>query len=85
MTERSNGDGGSDGPMGHPTPPSSGVGLQNSHSNSSSSRTSNSVEGMGVGGQKRTGAGGEDGRGDSEEYLLGQQRQQQQMWKEVSV
>lgn len=71
LTERPNGDGGSEGPRGHPTPPQSRVGLQNSNS------ISDSMEGVGVGGQKRSGAGG----GDSEEHLL----EQQQMWKEVSV
>lgn len=59
LTERSNGDRGSDGPRGQPTPPSSGVGLQNINSNS------NSTEGVGVGGQKRTGSGG----GDNEKQM----------------
>lgn len=51
------------GPGGHPTPPS-GVGQRNS----------NSMEGVGVGGQTRLTTGG----ADNDEY-------QQQMWREVRV
>ena len=57
------------GPRGHPTPPTSGVGHQNS-------KGSASMEGVEVGGQHRVAAGA-----DNEEYLL----RQQQMWREVSA